>query len=575
MATVVGTINPPRRRRSIRRVLWDRELEHYPERPARFTYLGIVVASTILLYYELYVAGAVSPDILSHYSMSFRDYVDITVVANAIGAFSSLLAGLADRVGRANMITYGLLITALLVLFGIPNAPSTLAFGVLVGAVGFVEGIILVATPALVRDFSPQLGRASAMAFWTLGPVVGSLCVAAVSTNTLPHLHAWQDQFVICGIAGLVVFAVALLGLRELSPGLRDQLVVSARERALVEARAKGLQTSQLTAHPWRQMLHLDTVGPAFAVSVLLIIYYTAVGFFTIYFTTIFGFSLAQANGLGDWFWAFNAGALIVVGVLSDRLRVRKPFMAIGALGAIAFTILFLTRATVPTTSYGTFAWMISLIAICLAVAYAPWMAGYTESVERHNPALTATGLAIWGWVLRAVVAISVFILPFVVSSTTPLVDYGAAVAAASHRYAPELATMAAIDPKTLATLRTDPTNPQADATAIGEVATAFKVSPAGATARLIALETASATTTFAILLAHGAAVASALRVTPFQWQHWWWVCVGGELLFLALVFLMPGRWSSRRARADAAEHERLVDAELTALRSESPRMAA
>ena len=42
-------------------------------------------------------------------------------------------------------------------------------------AIGFVEGVILVATPAMIRDFSPQVGRASAMGFWTLGPVPGSL----------------------------------------------------------------------------------------------------------------------------------------------------------------------------------------------------------------------------------------------------------------------------------------------------------------------------------------------------------------------------------------------------------------
>lgn len=124
-----------------------------------------MVASTVVLYYQLYVAGAVAPSILAQYHMSFRYYVDITVVANAVGAFSSLLAGLGDRWGRANMVAYGLGLTALLVLFGVPNAPSALTFGILVASVGFVEGIILVATPALVRDFSPQLGRASAMGF--------------------------------------------------------------------------------------------------------------------------------------------------------------------------------------------------------------------------------------------------------------------------------------------------------------------------------------------------------------------------------------------------------------------------
>ena len=259
MAALQTTDAAPRSRLS--RVLWYRQLDHYPDTGPRVLFLGIVVLATILLYYELYVGGAVAPSIMSHYGMSFRYYVLITVAANAVGAFSSLIAGLADRWGRANLVAYGLGITALLVLVGIPNAHAKVAFALIIIAVGFVEGIILVATPALVRDFSPQMGRASAMGFWTLGPVVGSLMVSEVSSHTLSHLHAWQDQFIICGAIGLAVFVVALFGLRELSPRLRDQLMVSKRDRALIEAKANGVDIEASLRHPWRQMLHLDIVG--------------------------------------------------------------------------------------------------------------------------------------------------------------------------------------------------------------------------------------------------------------------------------------------------------------------------
>ena len=71
-----------------------------------------------------------------------------------------------------NIVTGGLLIVALLCLIGIPLADTARSGSPIVfGAIGLVEGVILVATPALIRDFSPQLGRASAMGFWTLGPV--------------------------------------------------------------------------------------------------------------------------------------------------------------------------------------------------------------------------------------------------------------------------------------------------------------------------------------------------------------------------------------------------------------------
>ena len=449
-------------------------------------------------------------------------------------------------------------LAAICMKFALPNAPTAFTFGLLSAVVGFVEGIILVATPALVRDYSPQIGRASAMGFWTLGPVVGSLVVAAVSSSTVDALPDWRAQYVICGIVGLVVFVIALVGLRELSPNLRDQLMVSLQDRALIEARAAGVDTDP--RHPWRQVLHLDVIGSAFAVAVFLIIYYTAVGFFTIYFTTIFGMGLAEANGIGNWFWAFDAIALIVVGIVSDRLGVRKPFMLVGAVASVIMTIVFLTRG--PDTSYTALVVITSLTAVSLGIAYAPWMASFTETVERRNPALMATGLAVWGWIVRVVVAVSIFILPLVVSSMTPLVQYGAQVKALSTQYAPELQTIAAIDPATLAAL---PTTPSLAPTAIGQIAQKLNVDAATATARLQAVA-AVPPKDLAFLQQHGTEVATAAEESAGQWRVWWWVCVAGELLFIPFVFVMSGRWSPRRARQDVAEHEQRVAAELERL---------
>jgi hypothetical protein len=264
--------------------------------------------------------------------------------------------------------------------------------------------------------------------------------------------------------------------------------MVSLRDRALIEARARGINVEESMRRPWRQMVHLDIVGSAFAISVFLLFYYTAVGFFTVYFTTLHGFSLSTANSIGNWFWAFDAAALIVAGVISDRLGVRKPFMVIGGVGTIAMTIVFLNLGA--HTSYTTFAVVISFLAVFLAIAYAPWMASFTETVEKRNPALTATGLAVWGWIIRVVIAVSVFILPSVVSSMTPLVTYGGQVVTLSTQYAPQLATLAAIDPQTQAALQANPADTAAATTAIGEIAKAFSVTPAVATSRLTALAT-------------------------------------------------------------------------------------
>lgn len=543
--------------------VWERQLTRYPANRARSRYLAIVVVATVVLYYQLYVQGAVAPTIIADYHMSFAFYIDISVVGSVLGAFASLVAGLADRWGRANLVIYGLAVTSALVLWGLPNSGSKWSYAALYSVVAFVEGIILVATPALMRDFSPQVGRATAMGFWAVGPVAGSLIVAQVSSHTLGAGADWQSQFRYAGIAGFVAFAIAFLALRELSAGLRDQLMVTLRDRALVEARAKGLDVEAALRHPWRQMLRFEVVGSALAISVYLLIYYAAVGYFVIYFTTVFHYSEAKANGLGNWFWSAEAVSLVVVGVLSDRLRVRKPFMLAGAVGGLAMTVVFLTRATHPHTSYQTFVLVIALQSVLLGFAYAPWMASFTEAVEARSPALTATGLAVWGWIIRIVVAVSTFCIPLVVSSVTPLVDHGAQVAALASKDAAELATVRAIDPKTLAALASGSLAAlpaaQAELTKAG-----LAHAPAQAISRLLAVQRVQGELGY--LQKWGPQVAAASAAAPVQWQRWWWVCVGGEVAFLPFVFAMPGRWSPRRAAADAAAHDRLVALQLTEL---------
>ncbi len=418
--------------------LWRRQLDSYPETRARVAYLAITVLATVMLYYELYVGGSVSTLILQNLHMSFTFFVTTLAFGNLIGAFGSLFAGLTDRLGRANLVVFGLLFTAVFVGFILPAATNKWVFTIEGFVVGVVEGICLVATPALIRDFSPQVGRATAMGFWTSGPVLGSLIVAVVGTWTIPAVvhdpRFWTHEYVICGIAGLVVFVIALIGLRELSPQLRDQLMVTMRDRALIEARAKGIDIAAALKNPFRQLLKPDVVVSAFAVSIMLLIYYTAVGFAVIYFTTVFPFTVKQANGLGNWNWGFNVIAVIAIGVISDRVRVRKPFMVIGGVLAAVMTIVYLMQAG-HQPSYYSLALILAALSFGLGVAYTPWMASFTETVEARNPALTATGLAIWGWIIRVVVFVSFLIIPHVITSVTPLVTYGAQVGAYAQQY--------------------------------------------------------------------------------------------------------------------------------------------
>ena len=301
------------------------------------------------------------------------------------------------------------------------------------------------------------------------------------------------------------------------------------------------------------------------AIAAFLFIYYTLVAFLVVYFGTVFSFTPAKADALGNWVWAFDAVALVVTGVLSDRMRVRKPFMVVGALGAIVMTVLFALRTSHPHTSYYTFVVILSLLAVFLGIAFAPWMASFTETVERRNPALTATGLAIWGWILRVVVSLLFLGLPYVVTSATPLVENGAQVEALAARYAPQVQTLGAIDPKTVATLGTDPSNASAISTAVTEIQSRLGVPAPVALQRLVAVSKVPKPT-LVYLQTYGSTVQKAAAASPGEWRRWWWVAVGGQVIFLPLIFLMAGRWSPAAAKRDEEENARRVAAELAAL---------
>jgi MFS family permease len=576
--------------------LWNRQLDTYPETGPRFVYLGITVLATIMLYYELYVGGSVSTLLLPDLHMSFNFFVYATAIGNLLGAFGSLFAGITDRLGRTNLVVVGLIIAAVFVEWVIPASTSKWEFVIFTFIVGIIEGICLVATPALIRDFSPQVGRASAMGFWTSGPVVGSLIVAVVATNTIglnPHNSFWTHEYHICGVAGLVVAAIALVGLKELSPGLRDQLMVTMRDRALIEAKAKGIDIEATLRHPWRQLIKPDVLISATGISVFLVIYYTFVGFGLLYYATVFGFSTKNANGLLNWSWGFNVIAVVLIGFFSDAVRVRKPFMIVGAIGAAVLTVVYLSQAG-HHPGYYTLAGLAAALSFCLGVAYVPWMASFTETVEAHNPALTATGLAIWGWVIRVIVFASIMILPSVINTMNPLVTYGTTVAAADAKYGPEVAfaethpavvatatkiapelQAIAAHPTLFAQLAANPTPAlisQAEATVgpalfakiAADQAQIKSVLPYAS--QLSALAAAAKDPSFQVLEKHGAQVAAAAKANPGKWKDWYWVCFGCMIFFLLTVPLMRGRWSPKKARQDEEAHEAMIQAEMAKL---------
>jgi MFS family permease len=521
-----------------------RYLVSYPSPARQSGYLGLAIATAVAFGWAAQVSGAVASQIMATYGMSFRYYVAVSIISIAVGGAGSWFAGLADRFGRVALVSSGLALTSLLTVLAIPHAGSATSYLVLTSATGLVEGASGVALPALVRDFSPQVHRATAMALWALGPVVGALIVHGVAALTLETHPDWRFQFRVCGLAGLLVAVAAGLWLRELSPALRNQIVVRARDRELAELRAADGAT--LHRPSWRSVLRVDVLASSLAISIYLIFYYTQVGFFVVYLITTFGYSGARANGLANWYWAVSALALLTAGALSDRLGVRKPLMVAGGLLSAAASALVAVASTRPGTSYDTFAASLILAAIGNGLAFAPWMAAHTETVERRNPASTATGLAVWSVVNKIVVTTVLVLFSLTVTAPSTLVDDGTRVN-----------TIAAAHPtitKAVASGRPVPTG-----------------------------QTISATD-LTYLRTHLDDVLRASQHGPQQWQTWWWICLAGQLAFIPLITLMAGRWRPRTAHADLLAHTTTTAAalrdlqipshqhDLTAIAADKPR---
>ena len=58
----------------------------------------------------------------------------------------------------------------------------------------------------------------------------------------------------------------------------------------------------------------------------------------------------------------------------------------------------------------------------------------------------------------------------------------------------------------------------------------------------------------------------AAAQASPNQWQNYFWIAVGGEVVFIPLIFLLTGFWDPRRARAQERAHEEWVQSELARL---------
>ncbi|HSU91563.1 MAG TPA: MFS transporter [Sporolactobacillaceae bacterium] len=384
-----------------------RTLSEYPRGGHRWSLLMLTVLASILGAYDFQLAPLL-PILLPYLHMSHLAYGAFVSFAVLIGGISAAFGGpLADRYGRVLILDVCLgLVTALLFL----NVLITgiVSFVILRTLMGIVAGLTAGAGAALVRDMSPRLSRALAFGLLTIGPVGANFLSNYIAGATLPIYHTWQSQIWINGFIAVVMYIPIVIWLCDLSPELRMQIMKTEVQTLAAEGRLPA--ASELpsgTADAFRRLLvHLEVWLLVLGVTANLTLYFAIQVFGPLMFTEAFHYTPAEAATMNEYFWLANLGALVITGLISDRLQIRKP---IAILGGVLACILM--AWWIPTFGRelprATMVMVASLMGCFLAICYVPWAAQFSETLEDVSPALQATGWAFFGLAARVWLAIS------------------------------------------------------------------------------------------------------------------------------------------------------------------------
>ena len=384
-----------------------RTLDEYPRGEYRWLLLLLTVLASILASYEFQLAPLL-PLLLPYIHMSTIAYGLFITFAVGVGAISAFFGGpLADRYGRVALIDacLGAVIVLVFLNLFIYDIKSFVIVRTLMSIAG---GLMAGAGAALVRDMSPRLSRALAFGLLTIGPVGANYLANAIAGATLPIYHTWQSQIWITGFLGIAMYVPILFLLKDLSSQLRVQIFRS--EVAAMEAEGRAPAASEMPSSTrdafGRLLRHSEIWLLVLGVAANLTLYFTIQPFGPLMFTQAFHYTPAEAARMNSYFWLANLAALVLTGLISDRLQLRKPIAIVGGCLSCGLMLWWIPTFghTLPQT---TLAIVASTLGCFLAIGYVPWAAQFSEALEDVSPALQATGWAFFGFIARGWVAIS------------------------------------------------------------------------------------------------------------------------------------------------------------------------
>jgi MFS family permease len=392
-----------------------RTLTEYPTGEYRWTLLLLTVLAAVLVSYEFQLAP-VLPYLLPFLHLSKLGYGYFVSATLLISAASAFFGGpFADRYGRVVIIDGCLLVVTAMVFANllIVGLKSFLLIRI---TMSVVAGLMAGALAALVRDMSPRLSRALAFGLLTIGPVGSNFIAASIAGVTLPIYQTWQSQMWIMGFSAIAMYLPLFFLLKDLSPELRMKIYQS--EITAIEVEGGKVVTAAELPGTAREafaslLKHFEPWLMVWPFTISLSLYIAIQAFGPLIFTESFHYTPGDAAAMCSWFWGGNIIALVIVGIISDGLQLRKPISIFGTILTCILLVWWiptfgeaLPRATMRIVA--------TLLGCCLAILTVPWAAQYSESLEEISPAIQATGWAFYGLATRGWLAISIPVMVIV-----------------------------------------------------------------------------------------------------------------------------------------------------------------
>jgi MFS family permease len=407
----------------IRRAGWQdlfikRELTVYPTGADRYVVLVVKAIASCLGTFIISL-GPLTSLIVKSQGFGVTGYGRMVGVAGLLAAALSLwAANLADRHSRVRLLLWGMAIAIVLMfcLSGVPdNAPA--AFIVLFLLVSWTEAFAVVTVSALLRDFSPRTGRGFGVGLVTVGTISGNWGSAFLAGHFLDDAGTWQNMFRVFAFVCVGLWLIIWLFAREPSAGIRAQVIPSMKDVATLEANARQLETGTISNGAFWDFIRADlrlwllALGQGF----FLIGYITFVSYGPLLTELGFGQSPQDASSITSWVFLSIIVFLIVGGLVSDRLRIRKSMaFAFTLLSGAALIGLGISVGKVHST--GTIIGIYIVVGAMLAMMWSPTNALFSETAEDINSRRQTTAFGGQALVSRTVYQIWIFVAPTVIA---------------------------------------------------------------------------------------------------------------------------------------------------------------